>query len=99
MKLVPEKKLVTVTFDSWRDWKRLFFLFIILTCIGLLWSAYVYWWVESGTAFYSDAAPVSSTTVLPANDMKMVEDRYDAKAKAFEVYSASASSTVVDPSL
>ena len=99
MKLTPEKKIVAVTFDSWRDWKRLFFLFIVLTCAGLLWSGYVYWQVESGEAFYSDTVSVPATTVLPASDMKMVEDRYDAKAKAFEVYSASASSTVVDPSL
>ncbi len=87
------------TFDSWRDWKRLFFLFIILTCIGLAWSAYVYWQVESGVAFYSDTPVTPITTALPISDIRAIEVRYDVKARFFKIYSATASSTVIDPSL
>ncbi len=99
MKLVKEKKITAVSFDSWSDWKWLFFLFIVLTCIGLVWSGYLYWGVESGDAFFSDATATSTNSILPLKDMKVVEDRYDSKARAFGVYSVTASSTVIDPSL
>jgi len=95
------KSVPLITFDADLDWKRIFFFFIALMVLGLIWSGYVFWTVESEQAYNSPDAVASQSASIPVpneKDIENVRTLEDAKASRFKD-AMNTAPNVVDPSL
>jgi hypothetical protein len=94
-----KKKLnfTLISYDPLTDWKKVVYFASLLLAVSLLWSGYVFWCIESGSAFFKSTAAIApSPVVLNAKSLGQVSDVYSKKAEVFQVY-LSAAPAVVDP--
>ena len=100
-KIFKKPNVRFITFNADYDWQRLFFIFVGLVVLAISWSGYVFWTVETESAFHLSSGDVASSTptTLPSvSDISAVKKLYGDKASRFS-HAMNSAPNVVDPSL
>jgi len=94
------KKFSLISFDSYKDWKVVIYLFGLIFVGVILWSGNIFLSVENGTAYTVVDSFIPATPLPSTIDLEHITTEASVKAIEFAKWSSTSSvPTIVDPSL